>query len=332
MNLPQSDSPTMRVPYAAPRRRLKAILTLLGIGLLAGMIAWAGPLALWQRLRMIDPGSLVAAAFVIATATVVGAINSYLICGASRVIGFAGYLRTFWVAWAIGLIFPGQVGDMLTLTHVLRRRGMPLAESVARTSIDKLISLICTLLVASQIYRLRDVAATRYLSMGAGLLALGIVIFIAISLWILHHVDRQRFRNRWISGAIAAAAEVARTVLTRPWIVVLDFVLSLIKIGLTGTAYWLVVRALIPAAPSLQQVTIAAVSSGLVAYLPLSANGIGTVEMAGAGLFGEIGLGLATVLSMYIVLRLVNILLAWIPAVFLLPELLRHGAAHPEVH
>jgi len=74
----------------------------------------------------------------------------------------------------------------------------------------------------------------------------------------------------------------------------------------------------------LPNVTIVAISSGLVAYLPLSANGIGTVEMAGAGLFGEIGVSLPVVLSMYVLLRLANILLAWVPAALLMPDLLRH--------
>jgi len=305
------------------KRRWRVLLTLCGLGLLAGMIAWAGPIALWDRLRMIDLTCLVGAVAAIVAGTILSAINSYLICGASQVMGFGEYLYAFWVAWAIGLVIPGQIGDMLTLTQVLRRRGMSLSHSVARTTVDKVVSLLCTLMVASQIFRLGRATALRSLSAGAIILLAGMAAFAALSLWGLHRMGRLGNKNRWIVGAVAAAAEVVRTVITRPRLLAVNFVLSLLKIGFTGVSYWLVIRGLRIVVPSLQNVTIAAVSSGLVAYLPLSANGLGTVEMAGAGLFGELGIGLDIVLSMYLVLRLINIVLAWVPAMFVLPSLLR---------
>jgi len=305
------------------KRRWRVILTLCGFGLLAGMIAWAGPVALWDRLRMIDPACLAGAIAAIVAGTLLSAINSYLICGASQVMGLGEYVYAFWVAWAIGLVVPGQIGDMLTLNQVLRRRGMPLSHSVARTTVDKVVSLLCALMVASQIFRLGHASVLRSLSAGAIMLLAGMAAFAALSLWALHRMGRMESKNRWVVGAIATAAEVVRIVITRPRLLVVNLVLSLLKVGLTGISYWLVIRGLSAAVPPLQNVTIAAISSGLVAYLPLSANGIGTVEVAGAGLFGELGIGLDIVLSMYLVLRLVNILLAWVPAVFVLPDLLR---------
>ena len=305
------------------KRRWRVILTLCGFGLLAGMIAWAGPVALWDRLRMIDPACLAGTIAAIVAGTLLSAINSYLICGASQVMGLGEYVYAFWVAWAIGLVVPGQIGDMLTLNQVLRRRGMPLSHSVARTTVDKVVSLLCALMVASQIFRLGHASVLRSLSAGAIMLLAGMAAFAALSLWALHRMGRMESKNRWVVGAIATAAEVVRIVITRPRLLVVNLVLSLLKVGLTGISYWLVIRGLSAAVPPLQNVTIAAISSGLVAYLPLSANGIGTVEVAGAGLFGELGIGLDVVLSMYLVLRLVNILLAWVPAVFVLPDLLR---------
>jgi uncharacterized membrane protein YbhN (UPF0104 family) len=305
-------------------RRTKMVLTLCGIGLLIGMVVWTGPVTLWDRLRSVDPICLLGAMVAIVAGTTLGAVNSYLICGASEVIGFAQFLRAFWIAWAVGLVLPGQVGDMLTLTQVLRRCGLPLSTSVARTGVDKIISLLCSVLVASQMFRLGDSAVLRSLSVGAFVLLLGIVASAAASLRLFRRAGGFGFSNRWIVAAIATAAEVARTVLERPRALLLNLLLSLVKIGLTGISYWLVLDGLIAAPPSPTNVTIAAISSGLVAYLPLSANGIGTVEIAGRGLFGEIGVSLAVVLSMYVLLRLVNILLAWVPAALLMPDLLSH--------
>lgn len=323
MNIQQNGQAASKV-MPRPSGRLKAILTLCGMGLLVCMIAWIGPTAVWDRLKSIDLVYLSVALAAIVAGTVISAINSYLICGASQVMTFFEYLRAFWVAWAVGLVVPGQVGDMLTLNQVLRRRGMPLSQSVARTSVDKIVSLLCALLVASQIFRLGDALVLQTLSWTASALLLGLIAFLALSLWLLHHISRFTFRRRWIVGAVATAAEVVRMVLVHPWLILLNVVLSLVKIGLTGLSYWLVVRGLTGMFLSLTKVTIAAISSGLIAYLPLSANGIGTVEIAGTGLFGAVGLGVDIVLSMYLVLRLANVLLAWIPAVFVLPSLLHH--------
>ena len=52
----------------------------------------------------------------------------------------------------------------------------------------------------------------------------------------------------------------------------------------------------------------------LVAYVPVSFNGIGTVEMAGVFVFGHLGIPGAGVLAAILCLRLIVIALAWIPA------------------
>ena len=276
-----------------------------------------------DRLRFVRTESLGYAAAAIALGTLVGAVNSFIICGASRFMSFRAFLRTFWLAWAVGLVLPGQVGDMLTITQALRRHGMPLSQSIARTSVDKVISLVCSLLVASQIYRLGNAPPLLLFSAGA-LSLLGCIVFaLVLSVWMLQRLERAGHANRWIVGATATAAEIRHVVTTHPVLVLLNFLLSALKIGLTGISYWVVIGGLSVPQPSFLQTTIAAVSSGLVAYLPLSANGVGTVEMLGSGLFGVLGMNLETVLSMYILLRLLNIVLAWLPAAFLLPDLLR---------
>lgn len=323
----RQDEPVAKGVSLGRSRGLKTFLTMCGIALLIYLVVRIGPATVWGRLKSIDSVDLAVASIAIVAGTVVSAINSYLICGASRFMSFLGYLRAFWVAWAVGLAVPGQVGDMLTLTQVLRRHGMPLPQSVARTSVDKIVSLLCALLVASQMFRLNGAVILQTLSWTAGTLLVGLIALLALSLWLLHHMSRLAFRGRWIVGMIATAAEIVRVVLAHPWLLLFNMVLSLAKVGITGVSYWIVIKGLTGLHLSFTKVTAAAISSGLVAYLPLSANGIGTVEAAGTGLFGAAGLGADVVLSMYVVLRLANMLLAWIPAVFILPSLLRHRKA-----
>jgi hypothetical protein len=52
----------------------------------------------------------------------------------------------------------------------------------------------------------------------------------------------------------------------------------------------------------------------LVAYLPVSFNGIGTVELAGVALFGTVGVPAAAVFSGYMALRAMVLVIAWVPA------------------
>ena len=56
----------------------------------------------------------------------------------------------------------------------------------------------------------------------------------------------------------------------------------------------------------------------LVAYIPVSFNGLGTVEITGILLFSLLGLGEELVLSSYLVLRATVMLIAWMPSLLIL--------------
>jgi uncharacterized membrane protein YbhN (UPF0104 family) len=88
---------------------------------------------------------------------------------------------------------------------------------------------------------------------------------------------------------------------------------------LTGGAYWMAFSALGEKGHAFWAVTSLAMAAGLVAYLPISLNGIGTVEASGVAVFGILGIPPATVLAAYLVLRLLVFAVAWIPtAIWLL--------------
>ncbi len=64
----------------------------------------------------------------------------------------------------------------------------------------------------------------------------------------------------------------------------------------------------------LPAITLCAASAGLVAYLPLSLNGIGTVELTGLTLFGALGLPPEKILAAYLWLRVATLIAAFVPA------------------
>jgi uncharacterized membrane protein YbhN (UPF0104 family) len=97
-------------------------------------------------------------------------------------------------------------------------------------------------------------------------------------------------------------------------LVVANAIITWVKILFSGLAYWVIFRALLEQAPSLLTTTVVTQSAGLVAYVPVSFNGLGTVEISAITLFKTIGVDGAVILSAYLILRIVTMLCAWLPA------------------
>jgi uncharacterized membrane protein YbhN (UPF0104 family) len=92
-----------------------------------------------------------------------------------------------------------------------------------------------------------------------------------------------------------------------------NIILTIIKVLLIGVAYWCMFRGL-GGDVNLLEVVFLVPASALIAYLPISFNGIGTVEITAVYLFNKIGLSTTTILASYLVLRIIVLLIAWIPA------------------
>ena len=95
--------------------------------------------------------------------------------------------------------------------------------------------------------------------------------------------------------------------------IIINISLTVLKISLAGAAYWCIFRALGYVDVALWRVIPLVAASSLVAYLPISFNGLGTVEIAGVALFSAIGIDESSVLSAYLTLRIIVLTLAWLP-------------------
>jgi len=74
-------------------------------------------------------------------------------------------------------------------------------------------------------------------------------------------------------------------------------IVTSVKLLVSGFAYWLVLRSIAPEVPDIVTTTVISQTAGLIAYVPISFNGIGTVEVSAIALFGAAGLDSASVLS-----------------------------------
>jgi uncharacterized membrane protein YbhN (UPF0104 family) len=141
----------------------------------------------------------------------------------------------------------------------------------------------------------------------------------AVAMYLVRNVLlRATKESAWLGKVRTSFRDLATFVSGKPWLVGINFVGTTLKILLIGTAYWYVFQAGGAQDPPWLDVILLVTVSSLVAYIPVSFNGLGTVEVTGILLFSLLGLGEELVLASYLVLRLIVLIIAWSPSLLIL--------------
>lgn len=308
------ETPTVQARTLAMRIRA-LVVSIVGLAVLVGVILFANPGQVVAKLSGAEPGLLVLALGGILASTLLGGMNSYLMAAPGSALGFKRFFSAYWVAWAFGQVVPGQVGDLVGMSLFLKRRGLALPVAVGRLGVDKLISLFCTLLLSAGLLLVVSTPLARLAGLAGAVAAAALIMAYAMS---------TRWKGTITSGhglrahLVSSMLEAHRVVATRPRAVLANIFLSFVKLFVVGGCYWAVLHALHSAPGNLFDITVMANSAGLIAYIPISANGVGTVEAGGLYLFGLRGVSAATVVATYLVLRFANLALAWVGAALVL--------------
>lgn len=310
---------TAKAASAAPPSlgvRFKAALaSLLGLAVLGALIWYANPSRVLHALRGAEPSWIVVTLLAILVSTVLGAFNSYMMAAPGPSLGFARFIKAYWVAWAFGQVLPGQIGDLLGMSLFLRKKGLTLPVAVGRLGVDKLVSLFCTFGLSIGLCFIFVEPLVHVAGMLGACADVALVLaYLTSRRWSKDMPSNQRL----IRYLIDSLVEAHRVIATRPLTVVMNALLTLLKLFVIGVCYWATFNALQAAPGGVLGVTIAANSAGLIAYVPISANGVGTVEAGGVYLFGLLDLGAPLVIATYLVLRFANLALAWIGAALIL--------------
>ena len=315
-----------------PRRktseRWRWLRLVIGLLVLAGLIAYLTPRALLAQLKSVDPTWLLAAVVAILVSTMIGSYALYLLISRDRALHYRRFLGAYWMSWGVGLVVPGQIGDVAMLTVLMQRRGLHWPTSLGRSLLDKLISLavLCGF-TAWGLFSLLPAARVIPAQIGIGAAALCLT---GLAMWFLfrHARGGEQNGNRLLVAVRTTAGEIANSALQHPGRTTANVALTVLKFSLVVLAYWCVFRALgQDQLEYLRALPLVAVSA-LVAYIPVSFNGLGTVEFAGIWLFGAVGIAKAAVLSAYLLLRVMVLTIAWLPvSVALLTG--RHPAQQP---
>jgi uncharacterized membrane protein YbhN (UPF0104 family) len=267
-----------------------------------------------KQLSVLRVRWIVLASVAILAATCLGAVNTYLLVSREGELTLWRFMPLYWTAWAVSLVVPGQVGDVASLTAMLRRHGLEWHAGLGRVLLDKIISfLVIVLFAVAGLLSLSDVDSWHGRDVAP-------MIVVLLVLAIVAYLARRRLREMFnttrpgLRGFIGRSiAELGYTAYRHPKRVSINCTLTFAKMGLIGFAYWCMFAAFGQLGVRIWQVVALSATSSLVAYIPVSFNGIGTAEVTGIYLFSALAIPQATTLSVYLILRLIVFVLAWAP-------------------
>jgi len=267
--------------------------------LLVSMLLYmAGPSQVGATLRNTDLAWLLATVIILLFFDLIGGFNVWILLSRLAQVRLVQFLKVYFIAWATGLITPGRIGDA-SQVFFLKSQGISLDRSSASYIIDKLISLCILFMVAAVgiTYYLPDVKLWVVFTVPLILAVLGLI---GLSL-VLRFPDRpallRRIRNltRNSLNQIFSYKHHSGTIL-------LNVVLTVVKWITLTLCYYCAFRSFSVALP-LRAAAFIPIVSTLVGYIPVTAGGIGTVELTAVFLFGLEGIPKASVLSSYLMLR-----------------------------
>ena len=307
---------------------LKYLRAAFGVCLIIALTLYLDIDKVLEQLSQLHTVWLVGAALCIAASTILGGLNVYILLNRDIDLGFIGFLPIFWTAWAMSLVVPGQVGDIASVSMMLRRHQIEWHTSLGRSLVDKFISLSLTLILACVGLMLLNDKSLLASNVSLWFFAGCILVLVCVAVKWTKLWENLNPESRGILGLISRTLlDIRQTVRHHPMRIALNLALTICKIGLIGLAYWFVLGGL--GYPSLSPMLVIPVvaASSLIAYLPISINGLGTVEMGGILMFASLGISSTAVLSAYLTLRVLVFILAWTPSgIWLLLQ--RQTASH----
>jgi uncharacterized membrane protein YbhN (UPF0104 family) len=292
------------------KKRLLLLSARIGIAIIfIGFLIWFARIEeiLCSFSRITWP-SLLLAVLLLYASIILGSFNQYLLFQPILKISFKKFTLFYFKAYIAGLFFPSQVGDA-SIIFFLRSSGLRYSQSFSIYLWDKYI----TLLLYAGILFLFLSELTGY---PIFFIPVIFVIFLGFSVGILYFISMVgNYRSsEGLTGRFSAflkniTFEILQYVRTYPSRLIINFSLTCVKIFLVMSCYYFIFTAF-GYSVSLFKIGISSIASGIVAYLPISIQGIGTVEAAAVWVFGCLGISPADVLSGFLLLRACGYILA----------------------
>ena len=122
----------------------------LGIAILAYVIYLFDAGKITQVIAHLDLIWLIPCCAAIIISTLIGALNLYLLLKKEMSLSYRDFISGYWFAWAIGLIVPGQIGDIASISLWMKKYGYDWINTSTTAIVDKIITLGWTLMLCQR--------------------------------------------------------------------------------------------------------------------------------------------------------------------------------------
>lgn len=244
---------------------------------------------------------LVLAVFYQFASIVVGSINQYILFQPFLSFPFKRFAQSYFKAFIAGLLFPGQMGDV-SIVVFLKTEGLYYSQSLAVYIWDKCISFILYLGIALAVLA----GLMGYPKLLSLILLLGFAALSALFLFSLFKFKLFKSFERWRERFVQLAQNTVSQIFTygreHSTRLLVNCILTCFKFLLVILCYYAVFTSF-GYSLSIWKVGLSSMASGIVAYVPISIHGIGTVEAIAMWILGRLNISPSDVLSGFLVLR-----------------------------
>ena len=242
------------------------------------------------------------------TSIFLGSFNQYILFTAFSNLSYKTYLFAYFKAYAIGLLLPGQIGDA-SIALFLKSEGLYYSQTLSVYIMDKFLTFL--LYVSALIIFIGDITGYSAIFSSSFLIVfsclMSIMFYIFVKLASSFPVAWQK--NRLLRFIHNTSSQLIFFAKHHPFLLFINFLLTFLKLGLVMFCYHAMLTAL-DYNLSVWKVGLAALASGIVGYIPVSIQGLGTVEAVALLNFKILGVSPPDVLVCYLLLRSNNYILA----------------------
>ena len=288
------------------RRKSWLFVARLGVAvvLMAVLILSTGVDAIVEVFRASQPSMVVAVGVGLMVLVLLGAFNVWLVLSTLHRLSFFMFLREYVYAWAASLVTPGQAGDA-SIVLFLKKHNVPMRITGVSYLVDKMMTLAIFALVAWY-------GCLRYIPQFKRLwLLLFAAAFIGVPAFMIA-IRALPVKAPWLLTLKGRIDESLKDLsrLGSNWPILMgNCALTIVK--------WLVVSGVFYLAFYSVNMTVnwpdfgvIPILATLVGYIPISIAGIGTVEVSATYLFALVDIGASAVVSVYLLLRSLQYLIA----------------------
>jgi uncharacterized protein (TIRG00374 family) len=246
---------------------------------------------------------------------VLGSFNQYILLKAFLNLPCKIFFFAYFKAYALGLLLPGQFGDA-SIGLFLKSKGLNYSQTFSIYFLDKYLTFILYLSVLLLFFG--DIMGYPKFMMILLWLALIFIMSITIYYYTLKFANSISIANRkgrlirFISNLSSQSLYFAKH---HPFLLLLNFFLTCIKLSFVILSYHAMLTAF-GYSLSIWKVGLAALASGIVAYIPVSLHGLGTVEAVALLNFKTLGVNAPDVLSCYLLLRTGTYVFTFLACIF----------------